>query len=260
MKRHLITLLFLFWLIPVWAVSSMHTIELKHRTPAEVLPEIKFLLPEDAAVSSFDNTIILRSDGATFEDVRRVLDVLDKPQQLINITVLRSQQQLTNQQRQDGRLVIDGESASVEINRWSTRDSRNRDMQLQARGLAGEPIQINTGQLIAQHGQLLLLGPRGGVAVQDTTRYLPINNGIQALVSVLSDKQLRIELFPGFAEFDRRSGDIDSSSLLTTINAKAGEWLLIGQTGDSEAFTGNQTQYRSHSDNQQFIYMKVELN
>ncbi|MEX0616109.1 MAG: hypothetical protein WD177_09380, partial [Methylophaga sp.] len=127
MKRHLITLLFLCWLMPVWAVSSMHTIELKHRTPSEVLPEIEALLPEDAAVSSFDNTIILRSDGATFEDVRRVLDVLDKPQQSINITVLRSQEQLNNRQRQDGRLVLDGKSAGIEINRWSTRDSRNRD-------------------------------------------------------------------------------------------------------------------------------------
>ncbi len=260
MKRHLITLFLLFWLIPVWAVSAMHTIELKHRTPAEVLPEIQALLPEDAAVSSFDNTIILRSDGATFEDVRRVLDVLDKAQQSINITVLRSEQALSNQQRNDGRLVIDDKSAGIEINRWSTRDSRNRDMQLQARGLAGEPIQLNTGQLIAQQEQLVLIGPRGGVAVQNNTRYLPVDNGFQALVSVLADKQLRIELFPNFAEFDQRTGNIDSSSLLTTINANAGEWVLIGQTGESSAFTGNQTQYRSHRDTQQFIYMKVELN
>lgn len=260
MKRHLISLLLVCWLMPAWAVSSMHTIELKHRTPAEVLPEIQALLPEDAAVSSFDNTIILRSDGATFEDVRRVIDVLDKPQQSINITVLRSQQALSNQQINDGRLVIDGESAGVEINRWSTRSTRDRDMQLQSRGLAGEPIQINTGQLIAQQEQLVLIGPRGGLAVQNNTRYLPIDNGFQALVSVLSDRQLRIELFPNFAEFDRRSGDIDSSSLLTSINANAGEWVLIGQTGESSAFTGNQTQYRSHRDSQQFIYMKVELN
>lgn len=260
MKRHLITLLFLCWLMPVWAVTSMHTIELKHRMPSEVLPKIEALLPEDAAVSSFDNTIILRSDGATFEDVRRVLDVLDNPQQSVNITVLRSQEKLSSRQRQDGRLVIDNETAGIEINRWSTRDSRNRSMQLQARGLAGEPIQINTGQLIAQHEQLVLIGPRGGVAVHDNTRYLPINNGFQALVSVLSDEQLRIELFPGFAEFDRRSGDVDTSSVFTTVNAKAGKWLLIGQTGDSEAYTGNQTQYRSHRDSEQFIYMKVELN
>ncbi|MDT8310336.1 MAG: hypothetical protein RQ732_02710 [Methylophaga sp.] len=260
MKHTLITLLLLCWLMPAFAVSSMHTIELQHRTPAEVLPEIQALLPENAAVSSFDNTLILRSDGATFEDVRRVLDVLDKPQQSINITLLRSQEQLNNRQHRDSRLVIDSDSAGVELNRWSTRDNRNRDMQLQAHGLAGEPVQINTGQLITQREQLVLIGPHGGVGVQNVTRYLPIDNGFQALVSVLSNKQLRIELFPTFAEFDRRSGDIDRSSLLTTVNAKSGEWLLIGRTGDSEAFASNQTQYHSHRDNQQFIYMKVELN
>lgn len=260
MKRWLIAILLSGWLLPVWAVSSMHTIELKHRTPAEVLPEIEALLPEDAAVSSFDNTIILRSDGATFEDVRRVLDVLDKPQQSITITVVRSQQQLSDQQRRDDRLVFSDDSAGVAINRWSTRDSRNRDQQLQVRGLAGEPVEIHTGQLIARHEQLLVFDAHGGVGVQNATTYLPVDNGFQALVSALPEQQLRIELLPMFAEYDRRSGDIDSSSLLTTIRGKAGEWLLIGQTGDSDAFNSNESRYRSHRDQQQFIYLKVELN
>ena len=159
MKRYLSFLLLICWLAPVWAVSTMHTIELKHRTPAEVLPQIEALLPEDAAVSSFDNTIVLRSDGATFEDVRRVLDVLDKPQQNITVSVVRSQQQLSDQQRRDDRLVFSENSAGVAINRWSTRDSRDRDQQLQVRGLAGEPVEINTGQLIAQREQLVIFRP-----------------------------------------------------------------------------------------------------
>lgn len=260
MKRWLTAIFLSVWLLPAWAVSTMHTIELKHRTPAEILPEITALLPEDAAVSSFDNTIILRSDGATFEDVRRVIDVLDKPQQSITISVLRSQQALSDQQRNADRIVIDNHSAGVEINRWSTRDTRDRDTQLQARGLAGEPIEINTGQLIAQREQLVLFGPHGGIGVQDSTTYLPVDNGFQAVVSVLSKQQLRIELLPVFAEFDRRSGDINSSSVLTTVNTRPGQWLLIGQSGETAAFTGNETRYRSHRDEQQFIYMKVDLN
>lgn len=260
MKRYLSFLLLICWLAPVWAVSTMHSIELKHRTPAEVLPQIEALLPEDAAVSSFDNTILLRSDGATFEDVRRVLDVLDKPQQNITVSVVRSQQQLSDQQRHNDRLVFSENSAGVAINRWSTRDSRDRDQQLQVRGLAGEPVRINTGQLIAKREQLVIFGPNGGVGVQSDTTYLPIDNGFQALVSVLSDQQLRIELLPMFTEYDRRSGNIDTSSLLTTLNAEPGEWVLIGQSGDSDLFNGNQTDYRSHRDAQQFIYMKVEVN
>lgn len=260
MKQLVLSLLLSLWLLPAFAVSSMHTIELKHRTPAEVLPEIEALLPEDAAVSSFDNTLILRSDAATFEDIRRVLDVLDKPQQSITISVLRSQHQLSDRQRSDGRLIIDGRSAGVEINRWSTRDSRDRDMQIQARGLAGEPVDVNTGQLIAQREQLVLFGPRGGIGVQNHTTYLPVDNGFQARVSVLSDQQLRVELLPLFTEYDRRSGNIDTSSVMTTVNTRAGEWLLIGQSGETDAFSGNANTYRSHRDSQKFIYMKVELN
>lgn len=260
MKRNLMTLLIICWLSPVWAVTTIHTIKLQHRMPAEVLPEIEALLPEDATISSFDNTLILRSDGATFEDVRRVLDVLDKPQQSITISVIRSQQKLAAQQGRDDRLVFSENSAGVAINRWSTRDSRDRDQQLQVRGLAGEPIAITTGQLIAQREQLVLFGPHGGIGVQDSTTYLPVDNGFQAVVSVLSNQQLRIELLPVFAEYNRRSGDIDSSSVLTTVNARPGEWLLIGQSGETATFTGNETRYRSHRDEQQFIYMKVELN
>ena len=35
--------------------------------------------------------------------------------------------------------------------------------------------------------------------------------------------------------------------------------VLIGQSGDSDFFNKNQTDYRSHRDLQQFIYMKVEV-
>ncbi|MCX4189319.1 hypothetical protein [Methylophaga sp. OBS3] len=259
MKQIFSAILFSLWLLPAWAVTTMHTIELKHSTPDQVLPEITPLLPEDAAISSFNNTILLRSDGATFEDVQRVLDVIDKPQQSITVTVLRSKQVLNYQQQHSNRINIDNHGADVQINRWSTSDSRDRGMEIASRGLAGEPIQVQTGTLIAKQEQLVLFGHHGG-AVQQNTTYLPIENGFQAVVNVLANKQVRVEVLPMFAEYDVRTGNVENSQLLTTINSSANKWTLIGQSGDRESFNQNGNTYRSHRDEHEYIYLKVELN
>ena len=176
--------------------------------------------------------------------------------------MLRTQQQLNDEQFSDDRLNIDLENpknSSVEINRWSTKDSRERDQQYQARGIAGQPIDIQMGRAVADNQQQLIFYPNGGIAVQETTQYIQLDNGFQARVNILGNQQARVDILPLFSKM-QRNGDISTTSLLTTVNGPLDQWILIGQIGEQQRQQHNTNTYRSHQDEQQWLYLKIELN
>lgn len=260
MKR-IIWLALLGLALPVYA-DKIRTIELHHRLAADVLPLIEPMADSYTTINGHGNLLIIKSSAQSFNEIEQLVKQLDSKQQSITVTVLRTQQQLADQHIADERLNIDLQQAqrsSVEIKRWSTKNSRERDQQYQARGIAGQTIDIQMGRAAADKQQQILLYPHGGVAVQQTTQYIPLDNGFQARVNLLGDQQARVEILPLFSKM-QRNGDIITSSLLTTVNGPINQWILIGQIGEQQRQQQNARTYRSHQDEQQWLYLKVELN
>lgn len=250
----------LFISVPLAAEVRIETIELKSRLASELLPQLQPFIPAEATLSAHDNLLILKADSATRQQIKQLVSQLDKRLESIIVTVARSTQQLHQQQQRSDRLefdVTDPSQSSAQIRRWSTRDSRERDQHYQARGIEGRPINLQLGELVPQRDQLVIVSPRGGVIVSESTHYIPVESGFQAVVNVLSEQQVRVEIYPHFAEFDRRDGSIAATHLMSTLNGDLNQWILIGQIGEQTNQKGN-TVYRSHRDEQQFIYLKIE--
>lgn len=256
----MLCVILVFISVPLAAEVRIETIELKSRLASELLPQLQPLIPAEASLSSHDNLLILKADSATRQQIKQLVSQLDKRLESIIVTLARSTQQLHQQQQRSDRFefdVTDPSQSSAEIRRWSTRDSRERDQHYQARGIEGRPISLQLGKLVPQRDQLFIVSPLGGVIVGESTHYIPIESGFQAVVNVFSDQQVRVEIYPHFAEFDRRDGSIASTHLMSTLNGDLNQWILIGQIGEQSKQQGT-TVYRSHRDEQQFIYLKIE--
>lgn len=244
------------------ANDEIHTISLKHRLASELLPQVEAFLPETATIRAYDNLLILKSDRATLANVQQLLEKLDKPQQGLIVTVMRSSETIGHQHGGSNRVDIEAGAdvnASVAINRWSTSDRDNQNQQYRARTVSNYPVSINLGEDIAQQQQLVFIG-RHGVAVADDTRYISTANGFQALPQLLPDGQVRVEIHPFFSKLSRVDGDIRSSDVITTVVGRLGDWLEIGRiTDNAEAEQSGVTNYRSHGERSQILYLKTEL-
>lgn len=248
--------------LSAYAEIQIHTINLKHRLASEVLPQVEALLPDDATITAYDNMLILKSDRATLANVQQILDKLDKPQQSLIISVTRSTEDLSQQRGSSNRVEVEaGEdiNASVGIKRWSTQGRDDRDQLYRARTLSGQPVSISLGEDVPQQQQLVFIGPRG-VTVANETRYISTNNGFQAVPTLLPDGQVRVEIHPFFSKLSRVDGDIRNSEVITTVMGQTGEWLEIGRiTENAERERDGVTYYRSHGEQHQILYLKIEL-
>ncbi|HAO25404.1 MULTISPECIES: secretin N-terminal domain-containing protein [unclassified Methylophaga] len=247
--------------LPAFA-DQIRTIQLQHRLAAEILPMIEPMIDNYTTINGHDNLLIIKSSSQSFNEIEQLVKQLDSRVQSLTVTVLRTQQQINDERFSNDQLNIDLENpknSSLEINRWSTKNSRERDQQYQARGIAGQPIDIQMGRAVADNQQQLIFYPHGGIAVQESTQYIQLDNGFQARVNILGNQQARVDIFPLFSEM-QRNGDITSTSLLTTVNGPVNQWILIGQIGEQQRQQQNAKTYRSHQDEQQWLYLKIELN
>jgi len=77
---------------------------------------------------------------------------------------------------------------------------------------------------------------------------------------LLPDGQVRVEIHPFFSKLSRVDGDIRSSEVITTVVGDTGEWLEIGRIAENaELERDGVTSYRSHGEQQQILYLKIEL-
>lgn len=258
------TLIFALFMSISLAVSAMEvrTIHLDHRTPQEVIEKIDGLLPLNTSIKPFDDRIVLRSDKATYESLMKLLADFDKPHTSITVAVLRSQQELQQTHRRQDRVDDEQRNTGVETGstRYSTRDSRERDQLYRASGTAGEPIMLNTRELIPQDDQQVVLRQDGNIAISGTSDYLSLQNGFHTVVRLLSDNGLKAEIYPAFSE-QTRDEAIENTEIATTVTGRIGEWIELGRIGESSARSrDSHRQYRSDRDQAQYIYLKIERN
>ena len=261
--RILVLALFSFISLFALADNKIETIQLNHRLAAEVLAEIQPFIPAEATARAANDFIILQASPKVITDIKQLINQLDTPAQSLLISVLKSDEALSDIQRSqiDTDVIINKQSvaADISIRHWSTSNSKNKDQQYQARGIAGRPIMISTGQALPQKEQFLLLSSNGHRALQTNTTYIEINNGFQAVANILPNHQVSVEIYPEFTTFSKRNGVISQSQMFTNIYGSVGTWLEIGQIRNDKhiAQTGTTHYQTSHSE-QQFIYMRVD--
>ena len=239
------------------------TIELKHRLASEVAGKIAAVLPDHASVEAHGNLLILRADQVTLLDMRELVQQLDTPLQNLRITLLRTHQQLgelaggTDQ----ARIEYDEQlNARIRSNRWSTQQARDTDERYQVRTLSGQPVSLMIGQDVPLEQETIYLHGSGVIGIGQTTEFIALDKGFQAVANVLGNGQVQIDIHPAFADLQTRSGVIDRSAMLTSVSGLLGEWIAIGHVAEQTQQNQNgHKRYRSQLEQQQWLYLRVEL-
>jgi len=227
--------------------------------------------------------IFLRSSPATLARVRQMIDVLDTPAKILQISVFQGSERDLGELGISASLQIESGDASVEIGTerdnndaaggsitYSTSDGSAsidgistqkslRDNPIhQVRVTEGTEAYIQTGEQIPYFVGAARIGPRrgaGGVEYKDAM------TGFYVLPRIRGDNVI-LEVSPfKSSQSNTGVGNIDTQSASTTITGRVGEWLLIGGVTEelerSQSVTG--TTYETQSRSNTGIWIRADL-
>jgi type II secretory pathway component HofQ len=282
MKR-LFRLLGLMLLVSTVQADSISTIQLQHRPAEEVIPIVKPMLGADDAISGQGFKIFLRSSPETLARVRDMVDVLDTPAKILQVSVFQGSDQdlgelgisadvqiesgdasvdigneRDNNDDSGGSITYSTTDGSVRINGISTQESLRDNPIHHVRVTEGTEAYIETGERIPYFYGAAWKGRRGFAG---SIEYKDAITGFYVLPRIRGDNVI-LEVSPFKSSQSNTGGDnIDTQSASTTITGRVGEWLLIGgvteQLERAQSTTGTTFATQSRADTG--IWIKADL-
>jgi len=265
--------LFLLCLLLVSAVQaqSLTTLQLQHRTAAEVIPVIQPMLAAGDVITGQGYKIFLRASPQTVSDVQEMIDALDTAQTMLQISVFQGSRQKLETLSLGGSLQIEGDNGSVGIgkgasggggtvtydsgntsasaNANSKRLSRQNSPVYQVRVAEGNEAFIETGDQVPYS------------AGDDGTVYQKVTSGFYVLPRIHGDNvTLAVRPFKN-ALSASRSGSIETQSANTTLTGRIGEWLQVGGVSEHNSYSQSGTaSYSSGTSNRRdSIWIRADL-
>ena len=282
MKR-LIKLLGLVLLVSAVQADPISTIQLQNRPAEEVIPIVEPMLGPNDAITGQGFKIFLRSSPQTLVRVRDMIDVLDTPAKMLQVSVFQgSERDLgelgigANVQIESGDASVDigngGDSedhaggsitygttdGSVSIDGISTQKSLRDNPIHHVRVTEGTEAYIETGEQIPYFYSAGWIGRKGFAGAIE---YKDAVTGFYVLPRVRGDNVM-LEVSPFRNSRSSRGGDnIETQSANTTITGPVGEWLLIGgvteQLEQSQSTTGTTVATQSRQNTS--IWIRADL-
>ena len=236
--------------------DSIATIQLQNRPAEEVIPIVEPMLGAGDAISGQGFKIFLRSSPETLARVRDMIDVLDTPAKMLQVSVFQGTERDLGELGISADIQIERDDASVDIgNGGANKDSAGgsitysttgesasvggistqkslRDNPIhQVRVTEGSEAYIETGERIPYFYGAGWTGRRGFAGAVE---YKDAVTGFYVLPRIRGDNVI-LEVSP-FKSAPRNSGsdNIDTQSAETTITGHVGEWLLIGGVAEQQ--------------------------
>lgn len=282
MKR-LSILLALVLLVSTVQADSLSVIELQHRPAEEVIPIVKPMLGADDAISGQGFRIFLRSSPETLARVTELIDVLDSPAKILQVSVFQGSERDLRELGISASIRIDSSDASVDIGNGgdnndadgssvtystgggsasisgiSTQRSLRDNPVHQVRVTEGTEAFIETGKEIPYFVGAARIGSE---AVAGGVEYKAATTGFYVLPRIRGDNVI-LEVNPYKRSRSNTSrNNIDTQSASTTITGRIGEWLLIGGVTEQleQAQSASGTTYATRGSADTGIWIKADL-
>lgn len=230
--------------------AQIEVIPLNSSTVDEVIEVVRPLLAPGGTVSGMNNQLIIKTTPANLEEIKDVLQTIDRPRRRLMITVRQgvagtetarehslSGTHDSGDTRISGRppvrregIVISGKDEEGNSLRYHLSDSTSAHEggnTHSVQTLEGEPAFIQSGRSIPVPNRNTYI-TRNGVIVQDTTEYRDISSGFYVLPRVSGDT-VTVMIAPRSSSVSEgRLSGFDIQNVRTTISGRLGEWLDIG--------------------------------
>lgn len=271
----------LLWPFAAAAQVKLDIIPLKHRTPDQVMPALRPLVGDEAALSGANNRIFIRADAATRAAVKQAIDALDTPLRSLMVSVRQDNDDSIGRdgvaisgdiragnagvRAPDGGregTVIEGRSGDsrMQTRVWSTRGDAADRLSQRVQVVEGGAAFIQAGSSTPIPFTQMVVGPRGAVVSQGT-QYRDISSGFYAVPRV-NGEQVTLDISPQKESLsDTQYGEVRSARLVSTVRGRLGEWMELGSSGHNEQVSERGvTRYGTRdAQSQRRIWVKVDV-
>ncbi|MBU1192344.1 MAG: hypothetical protein KKE76_11600 [Gammaproteobacteria bacterium] len=245
------------------ASDKIDIIPLKNRTAEEVMPLIRPMLDANEVLSGTGFQLIVRASAERQQEIRSLVTQLDQSIRQLRISVRRAAREEIEREGARANVNVGVVNGDVEARGraiiHSTRDKSGERNNYQVTTLEGTPAYINTGEAFpvpTQNDYVV----NGQVVVTQGLEYQQLNSGFYALARTQGNS-VSIDISPQREVLDPRgSGRIQSTSLVTSVRGRLGEWLELGGTSQQRSHEGGGLlrSTRGKDDTQQTLWLKVD--
>lgn len=268
-NRFLISVILLIIPLHLLADYPLEIIQLKSRQVSEMIPLLEPFIEADGSIAGMNNQLIIRTSPQNLEEIREILQRLDKPLRRLMISVRQGTFDSTNRYQSqadinvmtgDGKVVVGQRNNRSEL-RYRLRDSstrREQDITHRLRATEGYPAFIATGQAVPIPEQTTIAGG-GTIYRQRTTRYLQSNSGFY-VTAHLNDNQVTLEISPQMEHPTGQRGVYTTQQAHTRISGSLGEWITIGGVSQQAGASGADIlkESRTSDTDNRIIQVRVE--
>lgn len=239
------------WFACTSAVAQeLAIIELRHRRAEDVIPVVQPLVEPGGVVSGVDDKLLVRTSPANLAQIRAAVEVIDRPQRQLLITVGQGTMTDTGTAHARGSATIGGGDVQVGVNRPPSAQSgvqasvRGGSQQASLRNLSsvrtleGSETWIAVGQSVPFTTSTV--APGWGGTVQRSTTFRDVSSGFFATARLNGDL-VTLEISPRQQQFrpSGTGGTVQTRGANTVVNGRLGEWMQVGAV--REASSGSET-------------------
>ena len=248
MKRPLLFLALLIYLLAARAQGSLEVVQLRNRSAEQVIPLLRQLLDSDGALTGQGYQLFVRTNPRNLEDIRHALAAIDTPQRRLAISVRFDANADASRSAIDARGTLrsgdvtignqrftnerNPERTQVEARVLSSRSASDERVDQRVQVLEGSRAFISTGLSRPLPQQQVYMGP-GGVAVQNTTVIQNIDTGFDVIPRV-SGTTVFLDINPQRETPGALGqGSVQSQRLSSSVSVQLGEWVELGSAVES---------------------------
>lgn len=277
--RHTLLILLLLICAPLRAEMTIETIELHHRTAADVISVIQPMVENGGSITGTGYKLFVRSTPDNIEQLRKMIADIDAAPAQLLVSVSLDRAVMQENIQGSARITVQGKTtlrvgkehaAPSDVEVHGQQDSRIKyDARLFERAHSERTPQIHTVRVTEGLWATIKVGQAIPVAtstrnldgtVTETYTYTAVASGFQVLPRV-SGNRVTLSIRPQAQSANTYAGGVyNTTEMDTTVSGRLGEWIALGSVDETQNSTGTgityHTQQRSNVSNQ--YYVKVE--
>jgi hypothetical protein len=221
------------------AQYSLEIIALKHSTVEQVLPTLRPLLEPGGTLTGQQGQLFLRASPANVADIRRALEVIDRPLRRLQISVRFDDAREASREGIEASGRVGNRASEIDVRAQSSRRSLDDRVDQRVQVVEGGRAFISMGQ-------------SRPVVMQDAA------TGVE-VVPRLSGERVFLDIAPQRESFTG-SGAVQGQRMSSTASARLGEWFELGGTTSSSTRDerGILSASSSRSADSRRVWVKVE--
>lgn len=266
--RLILSLAALCCLPAVYADNALEIISLKSRSAEEMIALIRPLLGPGDALTGTGYQLIIRTDASTLQQVRAILDQLDRAPQNLLITVRRDAPSREQQRGIDvsgevrvgdhtGVRVGDAQQSGLQLRAQDRLSTQQDDASQRLRVLEGQRGFISMGQSVAYPSNSVVV-QQGTPVIQQGLEYRELRSGFYVLPR-LAGETVTLQIEP-VNERLQSDHSVSVQQAQTVVSGRLGEWMALGGVSEqrSESHRGVLSTQQRHSETHLGFWVKVE--